>query len=100
MANRNFSKSRKPFARGIRRARFASGSTRDRKRLACLEPANFRAGAPSLADSPVPDYVMFAKEFQSGISLRSTRLNLLNGGDLNCQRAHPKRGHSLLSCAR
>jgi hypothetical protein len=60
------------------------------KRLASSERANFRAGAPSLADSPVPDYVMFAKEFQSGISLRSTRLNLLNCGDLNCQRAHPK----------
>ena len=43
------------------------------KRLASSEP-NFRAGAPSLADSPVPDYVMFAKEFQSGMSLRSTRL--------------------------
>lgn len=44
------------------------------KRLASSERANFRAGAPSLADSPVPDYVMFAKEFQPGISLRSTRL--------------------------
>src|SRR5258707_4269088 len=50
------------------------------KRLASSERANFRAGAPSLADSSVPDYVMFAKEFQSGISLRSTRLNLPNCG--------------------
>ena len=56
------------------------------KRLASSERANFRAGAPSLADSPVPDYVMFAKEFQPGISLRS-RLSKLGFGILKQKKA-------------
>ena len=37
------------------------------KGLASSARANFRAGAPSLA---VPDYLMFVKEFQSGVSLK------------------------------
>jgi hypothetical protein len=44
------------------------------KRLAASERALFRAGAHSLTDSSVTDYVMFAKEFRPDISLGSSRL--------------------------
>lgn len=69
------------------------------KRLASSERANFRAGAPSLADSPVPDYVMFAKEFQPGISLRSTRLKPSKLRGISIANVRTQKGHALLSCA-
>jgi len=91
MANPNFFKSRKPSARAIRRARFASGSTRERKKVSSLGVRKPHARAQSLAGSPVPDYDVRERVSVRYNSLRSTRTETFqSAGHLNYRRAHPK----------